>query len=65
MRIAPNAIRGKISRKRLKTPKGLNVKKLFSPFGVVKNLYIVFPELHSWLFVFNPFGIERCNLESY
>ena len=40
-----------------KTPKGLNVKMLFNPFGVIQKPYLLFPELHSGLFMFNPFGI--------
>ena len=32
---------------------------LFNPFGVVQKPYPLFPELHSGLFMFNPFGIFR------
>ena len=42
-----------------KPRKGLNVKILFNPFGVVKKPYICLPELHSRLFMFNPFGILK------
>ena len=47
---------GKVG-KCLKTPKGLNVKTLFNPFRVVEKPHISFSELHSELFMFNPFGI--------
>ena len=40
-------------------PEGVERKILFNPFGVVKNPYLLFPELHSGLFMFNPFGIVR------
>ena len=50
-----------------KTPKGLNVKILFNPFGVFEKPHIALSELHSELFMFNPFGILKlvCNGQRY
>ena len=40
-------------------PEGIERKRLFNPFGVVKKPYIRFPELHSGLFKFNAFSVFR------
>ena len=47
------------SRQMSKTLKGLNVKQCLTPSGLLKKLIICLPELHSGLFMFNPFGIFR------
>ena len=53
-----------IVRKMSNNPEGVKRKIMFNPFGVAKKPYILLSELHSELFMFNPFGILNPNLKS-